>query len=139
MAIACHGRTDRSDAAKRGQKFHTASQKGVIVMITSNINLNDFLINGQFGVVFDFGYYDSSISKVSVKLDVKNAAKEAMPKYLHATKHKVISTQRIDASIIISKNPSQTFKRTQFLLTLAWFSSTVVSLELIKQVSLLVT
>ena len=38
-------------------------------MIKSNIDLADRLINGQFGVVFDFAYIDSSITKVYVKLD----------------------------------------------------------------------
>ena len=32
-------------------------------MITSNIDLADRLINGQFGIVFDFTYIDSSITK----------------------------------------------------------------------------
>ena len=38
-------------------------------MITSNIDLSDWLINGQFGMVFDFGYLCSSITKVYLKLD----------------------------------------------------------------------
>ena len=47
-------------------------------MSTSNINLNDQLINRQFGVVFEFGYFDSSIVKICVKLDDKNTSKEAI-------------------------------------------------------------
>ena len=57
-------------------------------MITPNINLNVRLINYQFGVVFDLGYNDSPITKVYVKLDDKNAVKEAMSKNFHVTKHK---------------------------------------------------
>ena len=49
-------------------------------MITSNIDLADRLINGQFGVVFDFAYIDSSITKVYVKLDDQNAGKNAIRK-----------------------------------------------------------
>ena len=49
-------------------------------MITSNINLADSLINDQFGVVFDFPYIDSSVTKVYVKLDDQNAGKNAMSK-----------------------------------------------------------
>ena len=65
------------------------------------------------------------------------------------SKYKVVPIQRIEANIIITKNYSKTFKRTQFPLTLVWactvhkvrdltlLSSTVVSLELIKQRSFL--
>ena len=114
-------------------------------MITSNIDLADSLINGHFGVVFDFAYVDSSITKVHVKLDNQNASKNAMLKDQYASKYKVVPIQRNGANIIVSKNSSETFKRTQFPLTLAWactvhkvqgltlLNSTVVSLELIKQ------
>ena len=49
-------------------------------MITSNIDLADRLINGQFGVVFDFAYIDSSITKVYVKFDNQNTGKNAKSK-----------------------------------------------------------
>lgn len=53
-------------------------------MSTSNINLNDHLINRQFEVVFEFGYFDSSIVKICVKLDDKNTSKAAIPKDLQS-------------------------------------------------------
>ena len=56
----------------------------------------------NLGVVFDFGYSDSSITKVYEKLDDENTCKEAMSKDLHTTKQKVVKTPRIDAYIIIS-------------------------------------
>ena len=95
--------------------------------------------------MFDFAYIDSSITKVYVKLDDQNAGKNAMSKDLYASKYKVVPIQRIEANIIISKNSSETFKRTQFTLTLAWacplhkvqgltlLNSNVVSLEFLKQ------
>ena len=61
-------------------------------MITSNIDLADCLINGQFGVVFDFAYIDS--------LRTKNA----MLKDLYVSKYKVVPIQRIEPNTIISKN-----------------------------------
>ena len=88
-------------------------------MITSNVDLADCLTNGQFGVVFDFPYINSSITKVYVKLDDQNG-KNAISKDLYASNYEVVSIQRIEANIIISKNSSETFKRTQFPLTLAW-------------------
>ena len=114
-------------------------------MITSNNDLADHLINGQFGVVFDFAYIDSSITKVYVKLDDQNAGKNAMSKDLYASKYKVLPIQRTEPNITISKKFSETFKKTQFPLTLPWactvhkvqgltpLNSTVVSLELIEQ------
>ena len=83
-------------------------------MITSNIDLPDRLINGQFGVVFDSAYIDSSINKVYVKLDDQNAGKNAMSNDLYASKYKVLSIQRIEANILISKNSSETLKRVNF-------------------------
>ena len=95
-------------------------KKGVRVMVTSNIDLADRLINGQFGVVFDFAYIDSSLAKVYVKLHDQNAGKNAMSKDLYSSKCKAVPIQRIKANIITSKNSSETFKRTQFPPTLAW-------------------
>ena len=137
--------SSRSCSTTAGLSSLWKLKKGVRIIITSNIDLADRLINGQFGVVFDFAYIDSSITKVYVKLDDQNAGKNAMSKDLYASKYKVVPIQRIEANIIISKNSSETFKRTQFPLTLAWtctvhkvqgltlLNSTVVSLELIKQ------
>ena len=88
-------------------------------MITSNIDLADHLINGQFGEVFDFAYIDPSIAKVYVKLDDQNAGKNAMSKDLYASRYIVVIIQGVNANIIISKNSSEKFKRTQFQLTLA--------------------
>ena len=65
----------------------------------------------NLGVVFDFGYSDSSITKVYEKLDDENTCKEAMSKDLRTTKHKVVKIPRIDAYIIISSNSSQIFKK----------------------------
>ena len=120
-------------------------KKGARVTIELNVDLNDCSIDGEFGVVFHFGYIDCSITKVYVNLDDKDAGKETMSKELHTTKYKVVPLQIIDANIIISKISSQILKTTHFPLTLACactvhkvqdltlLNSTVVSLELIKQ------
>ena len=59
-------------------------KKGAHVMITTNIDLNDRLINGQFGTVYDFGFINSSVTKMSLKLDDENAGKKAMLKDSYA-------------------------------------------------------
>ena len=109
--------SSRSSSTTAGLSSFWKLKKGVRITITSNIDLANRLINGQFGVVFDFAYIDSSITKVYAKLDDQNAGKNAMSKDLYASKYKVVPIQRIEANIIISKNSSETFKRTQFPLT----------------------
>ena len=49
-------------------------------MIKTNLDLNDRSINGQFGTVYDFGFINSSITKVYLKLNDENAGKKAMLK-----------------------------------------------------------
>ena len=61
------------------------------------------LVKEQFGVVFDFGYNDLSITKVYVKLNDKNGGNEAKSKDLYVTKHEFVTIQSIDLNIIISK------------------------------------
>ena len=137
--------SSRSSSTTAGLSSFWKLKKGVRITITSNIDLANRLINGQFGVVFDFAYIDSSITKVYVKLDDQNAGKNAMSKDLYASKYKVLPIQRTEPNITISKKFSETFKKTQFPLTLPWactvhkvqgltpLNSTVVSLELIEQ------
>ena len=72
--------SSRSSNTTAGLSSLLKLEKGVRIMITSNINLADSLINDQFGVVFDFPYIDSSVTKVYVKLDDQNAGKNAMSK-----------------------------------------------------------
>ena len=43
-------------------------KKGERVMITTNIDLNDSWINGQFRTVYGFSFINSSVTKVYLKL-----------------------------------------------------------------------
>ena len=60
--------SSRSSSTTAGLSLLLNLKKGVRIMMTSNIDLADCLINGQFGVVLDFVYTDSSITKFYVKL-----------------------------------------------------------------------
>ena len=51
-------------------------KKGAHVMIATNTELNDSLINGHFGTVYDFSFINSSVTKMYLKLDDENAGKK---------------------------------------------------------------
>ena len=71
---------DDYNANKIGQLNHLEIKIECMDVFPSNIDLADRLINGQFGVVFDFSYIGSSITKVYIKLDDQNADKNAIRK-----------------------------------------------------------
>ena len=73
-------------------------------MITSNIDLSNWVVNGQFGIAFDFGYISSSITKVYLKLDDEKASNNAMLKDPYASKQKLLPIQKIEAIIKINKS-----------------------------------
>ena len=89
------------------------------VMITSNINIEDRLINGQMGTVFGFHYSGhGSLLTVYVKLDDSSAGLQTMRKDNYALINNVVPVNKIENNIYIT---SLSFiKRVQFPLTLAW-------------------
>ena len=62
-------------------------------MIISDIDLHDWLINGQFRRIVNFGYVSSLITKMHLKLDDEYAGKNFMFKYTYGSKHKVVPIQ----------------------------------------------
>lgn len=77
----------------------TARLPGTRALITSNPGLKDWLINGQFGIVYNFGLTDFSVTKVHLKLDVEKAGKNAILKDSYALKHKVVPIQMVETNI----------------------------------------
>ena len=61
------------------------------------------LINGRFGIAFDFGYLSSSITKVYLNLDDEKTGKNATLKDPYPSKHKVLAIQKVEANIKINK------------------------------------
>ena len=104
--------SSRSCSATAGLPLCLKLQKGAPVMIISNIDSSDGLDNGQFEIVFDFGYLSSSITKVYLKLDDEKAGKNSMLKDPYASKHKVVPIQEVEANIKTNKCSLETFKRT---------------------------
>ena len=93
----------KSSSTTAGLSSLLKLKKGVRAMITSNIVLVYRLIDGQFGVVFDFSYIASSITRVYVKLDDQ----KAMSKDLYALKNKVVPMQILSSVKILQKHSKE--------------------------------
>ena len=85
----------------------------------------DRLLNGQFGLMFDFAYINSSITKVYVKLDDQKGSKNAMSKTCMLQSIKLCQFRQLK-QILSSVKIIQSMG-----LTLLY--STVVSLQLIRE------
>ena len=53
----------RSCRVTAGLSWYLKLKKGLCIMIVSNVDITDGLINDQFGIVCHFGYIDSSITR----------------------------------------------------------------------------
>ena len=104
--------SSRSYSGTAGLPLCLKLQKGAPVMIISNIDSSDGLDNGQFGIVFDFGYLSSSITKVYLKLDDEKGGKNSILKDPYASKHTLVPIQEVEANIKTNKCSLETFKRT---------------------------
>ena len=120
---------------------------GARVMLTSNIDIDDRLINGQIGTVYNVVLdRNQAVTKIYVKFNDSSAGLSAMSKDSYARIHNVVPITRSAVDIHIHKKitSSPVIKRTQFPLMLAWactvhkvqgltLSEVVVSFNLFKQ------
>ena len=120
------------------------------VMLTTNLNVEDRLINGQMGKVTYIQFNQLSLNPqiIYVKFDDINAGKETIRKSAdpYATENNVVPLVPVFSKITVKGDCSSlpAIKRTQFPLTLAWactihkvqgltLSKVVFSFELFNQ------
>ena len=120
---------------------------GAQVMLTSNLDIDDRLVNGLVGTVKQIKYKNNEVSVVYVKFNDNNAGREAMQSDVTARQHNWIPLKKHQALFGLCKNKQQpSVKRTQFPLTLSWactvhkvqglsLAEGVVSFDLEKQKS----
>ena len=94
---------------------------GSQVIITSNIDINDRLVNGLVGRVTQFKYSNNVVSVVFVKFNDDIVGLEAMRSDVTARQYHWVPIKKREALFGLRKNRQQpSVKRTQFPLTLSW-------------------
>ena len=87
-------------------------------MSTSNLDINDRLVNGLVGTVKQIKYKNNEVSVVHVKFNDNNAGREAMQSDVTARQHNWVPIKKHQALFGLLKNKQQpSVKRTQFPLT----------------------
>ena len=120
---------------------------GAQVMLTSNLDIDDRLVNGLVGTVKQIRYKNNEVSAVYVKFNDNNAGREAMQIDVTAQQHNWAPIKKRQALFGLRRNKQQpSVKKTQFPLTLSWactvhkvqgfsLAEGVVSFDLEKQKS----
>ena len=73
--------------------------RGDDFFLLDQIGLSYGLINSQFGIVCDFSFINSSITKVYLKLNDQNPGKKAMLKDLYMLNHQLELIQMVETNI----------------------------------------
>ena len=91
------------------------------IMLTSNLNIDDRLVNGLVGTFKQIKYKNNEVSVVYVKFNDISAGREAMQSDLTAQQQNWVPIKKHQALFGLRKNKQQpSVKRTQFPLTLSW-------------------
>ena len=93
------------------------------VMLTTNINIQDRLINGQIGTVKHIEIKENEVKTIYLELDVKRAGQFRMSgNDIIAKNNEWVPIKREETYIYINKykTTSPSIKRTQFPLALSW-------------------
>ena len=79
-----------------GLAMNLRIKKDARVMLTSNLDIRDRLINGQLWKVFDFQYSEGTITKIYIKFDDDNAGIIKRDKDNFAKINAVVPLERIE-------------------------------------------
>ena len=140
----------RSRSETGGLDYHILIKEGCRVMLTTNIDIADRLINGQMGTVIKIGLNEKTQKPniVYIKFDDSDAGKNAVTKHSNsfARHNNVVPIEPVLTKIKIrpGKPSSPEIQRTQFPLTLGYactvhkvqgltLKKVVISFDLLKQ------
>ena len=105
-----------------GLAYKLVLKIGARVMLTSNIDVKDKLINGQIGTVINFLFHNNALKTIYVKFDEETAGIEKRRNDNIVRQYNAVPIQQICLDIITNekKLTSPIIKRTQFPLMLSW-------------------
>ena len=129
-----------------GLAYKLVLKIGARVMLTSNIDVKDKLINGQIGTVINFLFHNNTLKTIYVKFDDETAGIEKRRNDNLVRQYNAVPIEQICVDIRTNekKLTSPIIKRTQFPLMLSWactvhkvqglsLNQLVVSFDLLKQ------
>ena len=95
---------------------------GAKIMITTNIDIEDRLINGQIGTVYNITVQNGIVKKVYIDFSDPMAGLRKKSTDPYGRIHGVVPIERSETDIHVKKNitSSPAIKRTQFPLKLSW-------------------
>ena len=116
------------DAIKQSKMSETGNLEsqlklkiGAQVMLTSNLDIDDKLVNGLVGAVKQIRCKNNEFSVVYVTFNDKKAGREAMQSDVTARQHNRVPINKHQTLFGLRKNKQQpSVKRIQFPLTLSW-------------------
>ena len=111
-----------SQSKTGGLSFNLTFKTGARVMLTSNIDISEKLINGQIGTVAHVSSLEGIVKNIYVKLDDRNAGHNRIDSDKFAREIDAVPLEKVTTEIRTkAKNVSSpVIKRTQFPLMLAW-------------------